>query len=88
MPVDQTKVENAARDLFKCLIEKELSEAEVVSTVAMTLAMRLAYSSQTIEDLEVKLKKFPEIFTHYARLNLQAAQSAMLQKAEQVKELH
>ncbi len=86
--ISQFQVEKAARECFHCLIENNLSEAEVVSTVAMTLAMRLAYSSQTIEDLEVKLKKFPEIFTHYARLNLQAAQNAMLQKAEQVKDLH
>lgn len=86
--MDQAKVENAARDLFHCLIEKELSEAEVVSTVAMTLAMRLAYSSQTIEELEQKLYKFPDIFIRYARLNLQAAQAAMLQKAEASKELH
>ncbi len=83
--MDQAKVENASRDLFHVLIEKELSEAEVVSAVSMTLAMRLAYSSTTIEELEGKLTKFPEIFLRYARLNLQAAQSAMLQKAESLK---
>ena len=81
--LDPAKINYLSGELFQFLLP--LAEAEVVSTVAQALTIRLAYGAKDIQELEQKLKRFPEIFLAYARLNLSNAQSAMLQKAEAVK---
>lgn len=78
-------MEQAAKELFTCLLQNELSEAEAVASITQALTMRLAYASKDIEELEQKLGKFPQIFLHYARANLSAAQSAILSKQEVLK---
>ena len=85
---NQQKVEKASRELFTCLLQNELSEAESVSSIAMVLAMRLAYASKSLKELETKLEKFPEIFRAYVRANLSNVESTILAKQAELERMN
>lgn len=81
-------MEKASKELFAVLLSNELSEAESVSALTMTLAMRLAYAAKDVLDLEDKMMKFPRIFENYMRINLSNAQSSILQKQADIEGRH
>lgn len=88
MQPDKSKIEKSSKELFSCLLENELSEAEAVASIIMALTMRLSYASKDLPELEGKLDRFPHLFELYARANLSNAQSAILAKQELIKGSH
>ena len=84
--LDKAKVEKASAQLFSVVLENELNEAEAMSAIIMTLAMRTAYACRTMEELDSKLAKAAEFFQSYYRINLSSIQSAMLAKEAAIQE--
>ena len=82
--MDIEKISETAKDIFSLYMEAELDDAEVVASTTQALIMRIAFSCHDIEELEEKLEKLPGIFLSYARANLSAAQSAILQKQQEI----
>jgi len=87
-PPQKEKVDQAAQELFTCLLSNNLTEAESVAAIAMALAIRVAYASKDLEEVELKLGKFPQIFQHYCRANLSSIQSTILMRDEAQKGMH
>ena len=68
--------------IFQTLLEDELTEAEVVSALAIGITMRLAYGTESFEQLIQKLEKLNPIFLSYAKQNIELIQAAQKAKAE------
>ena len=75
--MDKAKIQTVARELFRLMLEAELSEAEAVAAIVMGSTMRLAYDSTSLEDLKLKLSKLTPLFERYAELNLEAYAEAI-----------
>ena len=86
--MDKQKIDAVASELFTFFLERELTEQEVVATVVQALTIRLAYAAKDIPELEEKIRIAGECFSSYARINLGNAQSAILAKQANLKELH
>lgn len=86
--VNKAKVEQSSKELFAVLLQNELSEAEAVAALTMTLAIRCAYASRDLEDLTRKIDRAQELFGHYARANLSSAMSVILAKQEDIQRSH
>lgn len=80
--VSRHKVEKTSKELFSILLQNELLEAEAVAALTMTLAIRVAYNSTSLEDLTQKIDKAQELFGSYARANLSSAMSVILAKQQ------
>lgn len=87
-PLDKPRIEEAAKCLFAILLELELSEAEAVAAITMTLAMRCAYASKDLEDLTQKISTAESLFAKYARANLSSAMSVIIAKGNDLKGAH
>lgn len=83
--LDKKKVEATSGQLFSCLLQNNLTEAEVVSSITMALAMRVAYDSNSLEELMEKIDKAQELFGNYARANLSTAMSVIIARQESEK---
>ncbi len=86
--MDKKKIDAVSSELFSFFLERELTEQEVVATVAQALTIRLAYAAKDIPELEEKIRIAGECFQAYARINLSSAQSAILEKQAAMKEMH
>ena len=53
--------------LFKLLMESELSEAEIVDAICLAATMRLAAQTETLPQLFAKVDQLAEVFKLYAR---------------------
>lgn len=82
---NRQKIEKTSGQLFSCLLQNDLTEAEVVSSITMALAMRVAYDSNSLEELISKIDKAQELFGNYARANLSTAMSVIIARQESEK---
>ena len=74
--MNQEAVTALAGKLFKLLLESELSEAEVVKALSTGCLMRLAYDTDTPEELLMKIDALCALFKTHARNDLQAFMAA------------
>ena len=78
--MNQQEIEKLAGRLFSTLFESSLSEAEIVSALAIAITMRLAHDSETMDEVISKLEKLAPIFIAYAKTNLAAFEAAQQAK--------
>lgn len=73
-------IEALAGQLFKLLLESELSEAEVVKALAIGTTMRLAYDTSSTAELLMKVDALAALFKQHARVNIEAFSNAQQAK--------
>jgi len=67
--------------IFNLLVQNELSEAEIVEALSIGITLRLAYQTETFEQLLEKLDNLHPIFMQHARINIEALAAAQHAKA-------
>jgi len=77
----QQSIDALAGKLFEDLLSSELSEAETVQALAIAITLRLAYQTETFEQLLEKLDNLHPIFMQHAKINIEALAAAQHAKA-------
>lgn len=76
----QKEIEVIAGQLFSVMLNSDLTEAETVSAIAIAVTMRLAYETETMEELIEKLERLAPLVIEYAKANLHAFEAAQRAK--------
>lgn len=80
--LDKNRINASAGTVFRLLLESELSEAELVATLAISATMLLAAHTTTHQELVEKLEKLGPFTVAYAKANLEAFTRAQRAKAD------